>query len=92
MKRFKYPSLRGRTETGTVVRTILFSWVPSIILVFVLSIPIYWWLVVPFSNWLHNDESLRAFIALGLSVYSINRLFAYVIWVKKIRSENKKIN
>ena len=92
MKRFKYPSLRGRTETGTVVRTILFSWVPLIILVFVLWIPIYWWLVVPFSNWLHNDESLRVFIALGLSVYSINRLFAYVIWVKKIRSENKKIN
>ena len=92
MKRFKYPSLRGRTETGTVVRTILFSWVPLIILVFVLWIPIYWWLVVPFSNWLHNDESLRVFIALGLSVYAINRLFAYVIWVKKIRSENKKIN
>ena len=84
MKRFKYPSLRGRTETGTVVRTILFSWVPAIIFIFVLSIPIYWWIVFPFSNWLHNDESLRAFIALGLSVFALQKIINWFIAYKNI--------
>ena len=73
MKRFKYPSLRGRTEIGTVVRTILFLWVPALILAFVLSIPIYWWVVTPFSNLL-QDESLRGIISFVLSVFALQKI------------------
>ena len=95
MKRFKYPSLRGRTEIGTVVRTILFSWVPSIILVFVLWIPIYWWVVTPFSNWLQEDESLRVIIAFVLSVFALQKittLFSAYKNIPDVKAIMKKID
>tara|TARA_R100001443_G_scaffold102105_1_gene110188 strand:+ start:25 stop:324 length:300 start_codon:yes stop_codon:yes gene_type:complete len=83
MKRFKYPSLRGRTETGTVVRTILFLWVPALILAFVLSIPIYWWVVTPFFNLL-QDEFLRVIISFVLSVFALQKIINWFIAYKNI--------